>query len=142
MLPGLLTENLCSIVGGVERLAFSVIWEIDSKTILPVKTDFRKTVIKSRAALNYYQAQEMIDNKKDITELTQSLRGLLKIATILRDRRMEKGALTLASPEIKFKFERDQDNPTDVSEYLHVDTHFMIEEFMLLANIAVAEKIS
>ena len=54
MLPGLLTENLCSIVGGVERLAFSVIWEIDSKTILPVKTDFRKTVIKSRAALNYY----------------------------------------------------------------------------------------
>ena len=55
---------------------------------------------------------------------------------------MEKGALTLASPEIKFKFERDQDNPTDVSEYLHVDTHFMIEEFMLLANIAVAEKIS
>ena len=142
MLPGLLTENLCSIVGGVERLAFSVIWEIDSKTILPVKTDFRKTVIKSRAALNYYQAQEMIDNKKDTTELTQSLRGLLKIATILRDRRMEKGALTLASPEIKFKFERDQDNPTDVSEYLHVDTHFMIEEFMLLANIAVAEKIS
>ena len=56
MLPGLLTENLCSIRGGVERLAFSVIWEIDSKTILPVKTEFRKTVIKSRAALNYYEA--------------------------------------------------------------------------------------
>ena len=56
MLPGLLTENLCSIVGGVERLAFSVIWEIDSKTILPVKTEFRKTVIKSTAALNYYKA--------------------------------------------------------------------------------------
>ena len=83
----------------------------------------------------------MIDDPKDKSDLTESLRGLLKIATILRDRRIEKGALTLASPEIKFKFERDQENPTDVSEYHHVSTHFMIEEFMLLANIAVAEKI-
>ena len=83
----------------------------------------------------------MIDNKNDNSELTQSLRNLLKIATVLRDRRNEKGALTLASPEIKFKFDRDMENPTDVSEYKHVSTHFMIEEFMLLANIAVAEKI-
>jgi exosome complex exonuclease DIS3/RRP44 len=56
MLPGLLTENLCSIRGDVERLAFSVIWEIDSKTMLLLKTECRKTVIKSRAALNYYAA--------------------------------------------------------------------------------------
>ena len=66
---------------------------------------------------------------------------LLKIATVLRDRRNEKGALTLASPEIKFKLDVDRENPTDVSEYKHVSTHYMIEEFMLLANIAVAEKI-
>jgi exosome complex exonuclease DIS3/RRP44 len=56
MLPGLLTENLCSIRGGVERLAFSVIWEIDSQTFKPVKSDFKKTVIRSRAALDYYTA--------------------------------------------------------------------------------------
>lgn len=83
----------------------------------------------------------MIDDKNDKSELTESLRRLLKIATILRDRRVEKGSLTLASPEIKFKFERDNENPTDVTEYKHVSTHFMIEEFMLLANIAVSEKI-
>lgn len=117
MLPGLLTENLCSIRGDVERLTFSVIWEIDSKTILPVKTEHRKTIIRSRAALNYYKAQEMIDDKNDHSELTESLRGLLKIATILRTRRNEKGALTLASPEIKFKFETERENPTDVTEY-------------------------
>ena len=84
----------------------------------------------------------MIDDPKDHSELTESLRGLLKIATILRNRRNEAGALTLASPEIKFKFEAERENPTDVSEYTHVSTHYMIEEFMLLANIAVAEKIS
>lgn len=49
----------------------------------------------------------MINDKSDNSEMTQSLRNLLKIATILRDRRIEKGALTLASPEMKFKFERD-----------------------------------
>lgn len=56
MLPGLLTENLCSIRGGVERLTFSVIWEIDKDTMKAVKVDYRKTVIKSRAALDYYTA--------------------------------------------------------------------------------------
>lgn len=56
MLPGLLTENLCSIVGGTERLAFSVIWEIERTTYQVVKVDYRKTVIKSAAALNYYKA--------------------------------------------------------------------------------------
>ena len=65
MLPGLLTENLCSIRGAVERLVFSVIWEIDSKTLKLVKTEFKKCIIKSRAALDYYTAQNMIDNSND-----------------------------------------------------------------------------
>ena len=56
MLPALLTENLCSIRGGVERLVFSVIWEIDAKTFRPVKTHFTKSIIKSAAALDYYTA--------------------------------------------------------------------------------------
>jgi len=141
MLPGLLTENLCSLRGGVERLVFSVIWEIDSHTFKPVNTHFTKSVIKSQAALDYYTAQKMIDDPNDKSELTESLRGLLRIATVLKDRRNEKGALTLASPEIKFKLDVERENPTDVSEYKHVSTHYMIEEFMLLANIAVAEKI-
>ena len=84
----------------------------------------------------------MIDDKKDSSPLTLSLRGLLRIARVLRDRRVANGALTLASPELKFKLDNESQNPTDVSEYLHVDTHFMIEEFMLLANVAVAERLA
>ncbi len=84
----------------------------------------------------------MIDDKSDHSPLTQSLRGLLEIARVLRDRRIAQGALTLASPELKFKLDNESQNPTDVSEYLHVDTHFMIEEFMLLANVAVAERLA
>ena len=49
----------------------------------------------------------MIDDKSDNSELTVSLRGLLKIARVLRDRRMQAGALTLASPELKFKLDNE-----------------------------------
>lgn len=49
----------------------------------------------------------MIEDKNDKTPLTQSLRGLLSIARVLRDRRILGGALTLASPELKFKLDND-----------------------------------
>jgi exosome complex exonuclease DIS3/RRP44 len=88
MLPGLLTETLCSLISDVDRMAFSVIWEIDRNTFTAIKTKFAKTVINSKASLNYYKAQEMIDDKNDNSPLTKSLRGLLTIARVLRDRRV------------------------------------------------------
>ena len=84
----------------------------------------------------------MIDDEDDQSVMTKSLRGLMKIATVLRQRRMDAGALTLASPELKFKLDNESQNPTDVTEYKHVDTHWMIEEFMLLGNVAVAERLA
>jgi exosome complex exonuclease DIS3/RRP44 len=58
----------------------------------------------------------MIDDTKNNEPLTLSIRGLMKIAVILRDRRMKMGALTLSSPELKFKLDANQ-NPTEVKEY-------------------------
>jgi len=49
----------------------------------------------------------MIDDPNDNTEMTQSLRGLLKIARVLRAKRMQAGALTLATPELKFKLDNE-----------------------------------
>jgi len=141
MLPGLLTENLCSLRSKVDRLAFSVLWEIDSKSLEVVKVDYHKTIIRSVASLTYKDAQEMIDDEDDNSELTIGIRNLMKIAKFLRNRRNEAGALTLASPEVRFKLETDTLNPTDVSLYEHVNTNFLVEEFMLLANVAVASKI-
>ena len=56
MLPALLTENLCSLVSKVDRMSFSVIWEIDYNTFECVNARFGKSCIKSRASLTYYQA--------------------------------------------------------------------------------------
>lgn len=142
MLPGLLTENLCSLVSKVDRLSFSVIWEINSKTFEVESVDFHKSIIRSVASLTYKQAQSMIDDKSDKSELTKSIRYLMKIAVQLRQKRNDAGALTLASPEVRFNLEKDTLNPTDVALYQHVDTNFLVEEFMLLANVAVATKIA
>lgn len=62
MLPGLLTETLCSLVSDVDRCAFSVIWEIDAETFKPVTVEFNKSIIRSRWSGNYYKAQDMIDD--------------------------------------------------------------------------------
>lgn len=140
MLPKLLTETLCSLKGGEERLAFSVIWELNSNAEV-VNVDFRKTVIRSKKALNYGEAQSMIDNPNDQSEITKGIRDLNFLAKKLKEKRIVNGALQLASTQVKFTFDEETHNATDVAFYHLYDTNSLVEEFMLLANVAVAEKI-
>lgn len=63
------------------------------------------------------------------------------LAKKLRQRRMDQGALTLASPEVRFKLENDSQDPVDVEMKDLKETNALVEEFMLLANISVAQKI-
>ncbi|KAI0558295.1 Ribonuclease II/R [Gracilaria domingensis] len=147
MLPGLLSGNFCSLRGGEERLAFSVLIRMDNEGNIKQR-QFGRSVIKSKAALTYEMAQNRIDDARKkkakgvatTDAVTQSLLGLAEIAKKLRERRMVAGALILASPEVKFKIEEAQDEITDVAMYEVRETNRMVEEFMLLANIVVAEK--
>lgn len=139
MLPGILTEVLCSLVGNQDRLAFSVMWEIDPKTARIINTQFGKSIIHSRASLSYKTAQELINaNKSD--ELTQSLKRLLHISKLLRQQRIDQGALELASAEVKFELDTEKQGK-DITLYQTYETNSMVEEFMLLANVAVGKKI-
>eukprot|EP01060_Flectonema_neradi_P028465 TRINITY_DN3828_c0_g1_i2.p1 TRINITY_DN3828_c0_g1~~TRINITY_DN3828_c0_g1_i2.p1 ORF type:complete len:1037 (+),score=209.56 TRINITY_DN3828_c0_g1_i2:45-3113(+) len=139
MLPKLLTENLCSLVGNEERYTFSVVWELTQDCNV-VNVNFTKGIIRSRSAMSYYTAQEMVDDPSNDTPIATSLKDLLRLSKILKARRIEAGALTLASQEMKFTSD-GQNNATDVQEYVHIPTMSMIEEFMLFANVAVAKKI-
>ena len=144
MLPSALTTDICSLVGGQERLAFSAFWIVDKSTMLPdenVKPRFTKSVIKSAAAMTYEQAQTMIDDPTKTDELALSLRRLRDIARKLRKRRMDNGALTLASPEVRFEMDQQSSDPLDVGMYVTRETNQMVEEMMLLANISTAERI-
>lgn len=147
MLPSLLSGNLCSLRGGEERLAFSALIRMDNDGNVK-SVQFGRSVIKSSAALTYEAAQNRIDDARRMIsngqavddKVTEGLLGLASIARKLRGRRMAAGALILASPEVKFKISEARDEITDVAMYQIRETNRMVEEFMLLANVVVAEK--
>ncbi|KAM9804414.1 exosome complex exonuclease RRP44 [Neosynchiropus ocellatus] len=140
MVPELLSSNLCSLRSQVERLAFSCIWEMNDKAEI-LKTRFTKSVINSKASLTYAEAQLRIDDTTMNDDVTKSLRGLNRLAKVLKRQRIEKGALTLSSLEVRFHIDSETHDPIDLQTKELVETNSMVEEFMLLANISVAQKI-
>ncbi|KAI3651168.1 hypothetical protein MP228_004649 [Amoeboaphelidium protococcarum] len=140
MLPPLLGTNLCSLRSNVERLAFSVIWQMTEQGEI-LKTEFCKSIIQSKASLTYEEAQRRVDDSKMQDELTQSIRQLNRFAKLFKQKRQEAGSLTLSSPEVRFQLERDTQDPVDVEMKELKETNALVEEFMLLANIAVAKQI-
>ncbi|CAG5119545.1 unnamed protein product, partial [Candidula unifasciata] len=140
MVPDLLSSNLCSLRSAVNRFAFSVLWEMTPEAEI-VNCEFTKSIIDSKASLTYAEAQMKIDDPNATDDLTQSLRGLNRLAKILKKKRIDNGALSLASTEVRFFVDSETNDPIDVQVKELRETNSMVEEFMLLANIAVAEKI-
>lgn len=140
MLPMLLGTNLCSLKPYVDRFAFSVIWELDENANI-VNVDYMKSIIKSREAFSYEQAQLRIDDKSQNDELTNSMRILLKLSKKLKQKRLDAGALNLASPEVKVHMDSETSDPGEVEIKKLLETNSLVEEFMLFANISVARKI-
>jgi exosome complex exonuclease DIS3/RRP44 len=140
MLPMLLGTDLCSLKPYVERYAFSVLWEMTTSADI-VSVRFTKSVIKSREAFSYEQAQMRIDDDAQQDDLTNGIRALLFLSKKLKQKRMDAGALNLSSPEVKVQMESEASDPIDVKTKELLDTNSLVEEFMLLANISVAGKI-
>jgi exosome complex exonuclease DIS3/RRP44 len=143
MLPALLTTDLCSLKGNVDRYAFSILWEVTPEAEI-VDVDFKKSIIHSIAALTYQEAQTFIDqpyNENEDDPRVSAVKGLASLARLFRKKRLDAGALTLASPEVKFVLDSESLNPTDVQAYALLEANALVEEFMLLANVTVSKKI-
>lgn len=140
MLPKPLTEDICSLRADVERLAFSVIWEMTPDAEI-ISTKYTKSVIKSCAALSYVEAQARMDDSRLADPVTTNLRNMNALAKIMRQRRIDRGALTLASAEVKFQIDTETHDPLDIGMYQIREANQMVEEFMLAANVSVAAKI-
>uniref|UniRef100_A0A1D1YDW5 DIS3-like exonuclease 2 n=1 Tax=Anthurium amnicola TaxID=1678845 RepID=A0A1D1YDW5_9ARAE len=151
MLPLLLCEELCSLCPGVDRLAFSVIWKMtpEGKSI---ETWYGRTIIRPCAKLSYEDAQEVINgnplntevkifNDHNAKEVEADIKLLHELAQRLRDLRYKRGSLTLGSIRLTFELD-EQDNPIECTVYKQKDANRLVEEFMLLANMSVAQKIS
>lgn len=146
MIPGLLSSNLCSLIEHQDRLAFSAIWKMRKSDAEVLEVRFSRSIISSKASLTYEKAQEMIEDKSNKDALHKSLRGLNDLAKKLKARRLERGALVLArADEIRFveveSETHDRDASLEIQHKKMVETNSMVEEFMLLANISVANKL-
>ncbi|KAG6828397.1 hypothetical protein H0H92_008139 [Tricholoma furcatifolium] len=150
MLPPILSEQLCSLIPGQDRLAFSVIFTI-TKDARIVNKWFGKTIIRSAAKLSYQDAQNVIEGKGvgsvavapefEAQDIEHDIRNLQELAQKLRTFRFENGTLSLESLKLSFDLD-DSGLPTDCGQYERVDAHFLVEEFMLLSNISVAQQIA
>ncbi|WFD30359.1 exosome catalytic subunit dis3 [Malassezia sp. CBS 17886] len=141
MLPHLLGTNLCSLRPFVERLAFSVVWEMTPDAEI-VDVRFFKSVIASKAAFTYAEAQRRKDDPAQTDDVSEGIRLLNALALKLRQRRMDAGALNLASPEVRIHLDSAESSaPIDVEQKEMLETNSLVEEFMLLANTSVARRI-
>ncbi|KDN52615.1 RNB-domain-containing protein [Tilletiaria anomala UBC 951] len=141
MLPALLGTNLCSLRPHVERLAFSVIWELTPDAADIVSVRFHKSVIASKAAFTYEEAQKRKDDVTLNDAITRSIRLLNTLAIKLKQKRHDAGALNLASPEVRIHLDsQETTGPIDVEQKEMRETNSLVEEFMLLANISVAQR--
>ncbi len=142
MLPERLSGELCSLREGVDRLTLTA-WMTIAEDLEVFETHFTESVIRSRRRLSYDQVKTAcLDlDKRTRSELgedvCESLDQCLVLSRKLTAARLKRGAMNLDTKETEFIFD-DQGLPVDARPYAHHDAHKMIEEFMLLANEAVA----
>lgn len=155
MLPRRLCEELCSLNPGEDRLTFSVVWEMTDKG--EITSDWKgRGIIRSRIKMAYEHAQDMIDKPNrqwnlnelptifdgtTVEEISAQVKQLHKFAMRLRRNRFENGALRLDQVKVRFDLDQETGLPNGYHVHKLLDANRLIEEFMLLANMAVAHHI-
>lgn len=137
MLPEKLCNNLCSLRPDEDKLAYSVIFELDEEAFVR-KSRIVHTIIRSNRRFCYDEVQAIIENQKG--EYADEILVLDKMAKKLRERRFKNGAVNFDRVEVKFNID-EKGKPLSVYFKESKDANKLIEEFMLLANRTVAEKI-
>ncbi|MFK2399917.1 ribonuclease R [Bacteroides fragilis] len=137
MLPERLCNFICSLRPNEEKLAFSAIFDITEKGEV---RDSRivHTVIESDRRFTYEEAQQIIETKEG--DFKDEILMLDTIAKALREKRFTAGAINFDRYEVKFEID-EKGKPISVYFKESKDANKLVEEFMLLANCTVAEKI-
>jgi ribonuclease R len=144
MLPHALSSSICSLVEGQDRLTQTVVLELDAKGKVR-RAEFHDGVIRSAARMTYSQAQGIVDGDGELRRRFASLVPLFErmdeLAKLMRKRRYERGSLDFDLPEPRLVLDA-AGQMTGIVASARLDSMRVIEEFMLAANEAVAEKLS
>lgn len=134
MLPEHLCNGICSLRPNEEKLAFSVIFEMDDEAKV-LNSKIARTVIKSDRRFAYEEAQDVIET--GLGDCVEEIQKLNELAKILRRQRYENGSVEFDRAEVKFHID-EKGKPLGVFFKVSKDANKLIEEFMLLANRTVA----
>ncbi len=137
MLPERLSNGICSLRPDEDKLTFSAIFELDQKANV-LNSRIGRTAIRSNRRFTYEEAQEIIETGKG--EFARELGVLNGLARELRRRRYQAGALEFGRAEVRFEID-ETGKPVSVYFKESKDANKLIEEFMLLANLTVAESV-
>jgi ribonuclease R len=156
MLPEVISNNLASLQPNKVRYAMTVLIEMTADGI-HVATDVFKSAIKSRKRFTYEQVDQYLaetgrtpsppagTNSAVPLKMTKKVHALLgrmhELAMILRNRRFERGTLEITMPQVKIDL-NDQGQVCGAHAEENTESHQIIEEFMLAANEAVAQRLS
>ena len=145
MLPEVISNHLASLQPDKPRFARTAFITFDPSG-LPTHTEITRSLIKSRHRFSYEEVGELLDRpegKKN--ELPEGVYDLVirmaELAKLLREKRMANGSLQMSLPEMKVKLDRDG-NAVGAYAVVQDFPHQLIEEFMLAANVAVAERLT
>lgn len=143
MLPRELSNGICSLNAGEDRFTLSCSMEIDQngKT---VSSEVYKAIINVTERMNYHDVQKILDKSdkqvlKRYEKYIKDFELMAELANILKTRRLEQGYLNLDIPESKIELDKDG-RAINVGKYETSFSNEIIEQFMLSANEAIAEK--
>ena len=137
MLPERLSNNLCSLKPGMDRLTYSVLMDVTTNGIVENYT-VCKTVIHSKRRFTYEEVQRILESGKG--ELAGTLLPLFTFTQVLLQQRRRNGSIDFDTGEAKFRFD-EKGFPTQIIRKERLDAHRLVEECMLLANKIIAQHI-
>ncbi len=141
MLPKELSNGICSLNAGVDRLAFSCVMEIDRKGRL-LGHEITKSVIRVDRRMTYTAVNGVLNGEEALCrkyeELVPLFLRMKALSDILRAKRRKRGSIDFDFPESKILLD-EKGRPTEVTAYERNAATMLIEDFMLLANETVAE---
>ena len=143
MLPRGLSNGICSLNEGVERLTLSCIMKVDFKGNV-FEYDICESYIKSVARLTYTEVHEaLVENKlnEKTKNLVEDFRLMRELCDILEANTVKRGALDLDIPEVQFVFD-ENGMAVDIARRERNESHRLIEDFMVLANETIARHFS
>lgn len=136
MLPEVLSNDLCSLNPAEDKFTFSAVFKMNGEGEVSEEW-FGRTVTHSDRRFSYEDAQKVIDGELDGPFQTE-LRTLKGIAQKLEKKKVASGAMVFETEEVKFELDATG-KPIRVYKKSRLETHKLVEEFMLLANRAVAK---